>query len=133
MQAVKAVKQSYMPSPELPNLLDEFRKMVNDCIRIGLAENVTSMKALSKKAYRKLAGYDAPTYYRLTAVSKAAGILRNYRHAARKQPGVKKPYAAKLMLTDCYGFGIRSGRLRLPIRAREYVYNPTKHLHSAVH
>jgi len=124
MQAVKAVKQSYVPSPELVVLLDEFRKMVNDCIRVGLAENVTSMKALSRKAYHELAGYDVPTYYRLTAISKAAGILRNYRHALRKYPRAKRPYATKLMLTDCYGFRITDGKLRLPIRAREYVYIP---------
>ncbi|WXG44000.1 MAG: transposase [Promethearchaeati archaeon SRVP18_Atabeyarchaeia-1] len=124
MQAVKAVKQSYTPPTELLNLLDEFRRMVNDCIRIGLAENATSMKALSKKAYHELAGCDAPTYYRLTAISKATGILRNYRHALRKQPKAKRPHAAKLMLTDCYGFRIISGELRLPIRAKEYVYIP---------
>ncbi len=98
--------------------------MVNDCIRIGLAENVTSMKALSKKAYHELAGYGTQTYYYLTAISKAAGILRNYRHMLRKQPKVKKPYASRLMLTDCYGFKITNGNLRLPIRAREYVYIP---------
>ncbi|WXG47178.1 MAG: transposase [Candidatus Atabeyarchaeum deiterrae] len=125
MQVIKAVKQSYTPSPQLLNLLHEFRKMVNDCIRVGLAENVTSMKALSKKAYHELARHDVPTYYRLTAISKAAGILRNYRHALRrKQPRVKKPYAIKPMLTDCYGFKIINGKLRLPIRAREYVYIP---------
>jgi putative transposase len=124
MQAVKAVKQNYTPSSELLNLLDEFGKMVNDCIRVGLAENVTSMEALSKKAYHELARYDAPTYYRLTAISKATGILRNYRHALRKQQKVKKPYATRLMLTDCYGFRIIKGELRLPIRAREYVYVP---------
>ncbi|WXG43629.1 MAG: hypothetical protein WED04_06255 [Promethearchaeati archaeon SRVP18_Atabeyarchaeia-1] len=123
-QAVKAVKQSYTPPTELLSLLDEFRKMVNDCIQIGLAENVTSMKALSKKAYRELARYDAPTYYRLTAISKATGILRNYGHALRKLQRVKKPYATRLMLTDCYGFKIINGELRLPIRAREYIHVP---------
>ncbi len=122
LQAFKAVKQICAPPPELLSLLDEFRRMVNECIRIGLAENVTSMKALSKKAYHELAGHDAPTYYRLTAVSKAASILRNYRHALRKQPKVRKPYAGKRMLADCYGFKITNGKLRLPIRAREYVY-----------
>jgi putative transposase len=124
MQAFKSVKQSYAPSPELLTVLDEFRKMVNDCIHIGLTENVTSMKTLSKKAYHELAGYDVPTYYRLTAISKAAGILRNYRHALKRKLGVKKPYATRLMLVDCYGFKIINGKLRLPIKARENVYIP---------
>jgi putative transposase len=124
MQAVKAVKQDYAPPPELLDLLGEFRKMVNDCIRVGLAQNITSMKALSKKAYHELERYDAPTYYRLTAISKATGILRNYRRALRKQSRVKIPNATKLTLTDCYAFKITDGKLRLPIRAREYVYIP---------
>jgi len=124
MQAFKAVQQSYTPTAELLSLLDAFRRMVNECIRLGVAANVTSMKALSKKAYHALAEYDVVTYYRLTAISKAAGILRNYRHARRRRRSVKPPYASKLMLTDCYGFRIIDGELRLPIRAREYVYIP---------
>jgi putative transposase len=122
VQAFKAVWQVYEPSKEILSLLEEFRKMVNDCIRIGLAENVTSLKALSKKAYHQLARYDVPTKYRLTAISKATGILRNYRKTARKHPKAKKPYASNLMLIDCYAFKIADGKLRLPIKSRCYEY-----------
>jgi putative transposase len=102
--------------------------MVNDCIRIGLAENATSLKTLSKKAYHKLSRYHAPTYYRLTAISKATGILRNYRKTLRKHPEAKKkPYASKLMLTDCYAFKILNGKLRLPIKSGCYEYIPLNH------
>ena len=124
MQAVKSVKQNFVPSPEMLILLDEFRKMVNDCVRIGLIENATSMKTLSKKAYHQLDRYDVPTYYRLTAISKATGILRNYRKTLRKHPDAKKPHATKLMLTDCYAFKIIDGKLRLPIGNREYAFIP---------
>lgn len=124
MQAFKAVKQIYAPHPELLNLLDEFRRMVNNCIRIGLAENISSMKALSKKCYHELTKYDVLTRYCLTAISKATSILRNYRHSLRKNPMIKKPYASKPMLTDCYAFRIVDGKLRLPIRPGEYVFIP---------
>jgi putative transposase len=124
MQAVKSVKQGYSPSPELLNLLEEFRRMVNSCTRIGLDESVTSMKALSERAYHRLSEYRVPTYYRLTAISKAAGIIRNYRNTLRRRLKVRKPYAAKLMLTDCYAFRVIDGKLRLPIRPRVYVYVP---------
>jgi putative transposase len=124
VQALKAVKQNYTRSPELLIILNEFRKMVNDCVRIGLAENVTSLKTLSKKAYHQLERYDVPTYYRLTAISKAAGLLRNYRKTLRKHPDAKKPYATKMMLTDCYAFKIMDGKLRLPISNRNYVFIP---------
>jgi hypothetical protein len=43
-------------------LLEQFRQMLNDCIRIGLTENVTSLKSLSLKAYRQLSGYDVVSY-----------------------------------------------------------------------
>lgn len=124
MRAVKSVKQNYVPTPEILILLDEFRKMVNDCVRIGLAENVTSMKALSKKAYHQLARYNVPTCYRLTAISNGTGILRNYRKTLKTHPQCNKPYAKKLMLTDCYSFRIEQGKLRLQIRSMQYIYIP---------
>jgi putative transposase len=124
MEAVKAAKQSYTPPPRLLNLLEDFRRMVNDCIHIGLSEKLTSLKALSRQSYHQLARYEVATYYRLTAISRAAGILRNYKHALTKNAKTRTPYATKLMLTDCYGFRIVDGKLRLPVRAKEYVYIP---------
>jgi putative transposase len=122
MLAVKAVLQNYVPTSEMLRLLEEFRKMVNDCIRIGLAEGVTSKQSLCKKVYHQLSRYDVPTYYRLTAVSKAVGIIRNYIRTLKKHPDAKKPYASKLMLVDCYAFRIVDGKLRLPIKPRSYEY-----------
>jgi len=98
--------------------------MVNDCIRIGLEEKTTSLKSLSKKAYHQLERYKVPTYYRLTAISKAVGALKNYRQTLRKHSTVKKPRATKLMLTDCYAFKIVEGTLRLSIGHRDYVFIP---------
>ncbi len=122
MEAVKAVSQNYLPSEDLLVLLDEFRKMVNDCIRIGIAERVTSMKSLSLKAYHQLERYKVPTRYRLTAISKATGILRNYRKALRKHPTAKVPFASKLMLTDCYAFKIMGDNLRLSMGNKKFAF-----------
>jgi len=102
-------------------LLEQFRQILNDCIRIGLAENVTSLKSLSLKAYKQLSRYDVVSYYKLCAISAATGILRNYRKAKRRNPYVKEPYARRLRLTTCYGFKVRDGELSLPIHAREHV------------
>jgi len=95
--------------------------MLNDCIRIGLAENVTSLKSLSLKAYRQLSGYDLASYYKLCAISAATGILRNYRKAKRKNPHVREPYARRPRLTTCYGFKVRDGELSLPTHARKHI------------
>ena len=124
MRVIKSVKQNYEPSQELLVLLEDFRKMVNDCVRLGLDKNITSLKALSCETYHALSKYNVPSYYRLTAISKATGILRNYRKAIRKNSKTKKPYADKLMLTDCYGFRIKDDLLRLPLGNKRYVFIP---------
>ncbi len=122
IEAIKSVKQKYRPTSEILALLNDFRLMTNDCIRIGLKENVTSTKSLSLKAYHQLSAYNIPTCYRLTAISKAAGILRNYRRELKRNPNTKVPYVSRLTLTDCYGFRIFGRLLRLPISKREYVF-----------
>jgi len=35
--AIKNIRQNYAPSDRILNLLEQFRLMVNDCIRIGIA------------------------------------------------------------------------------------------------
>jgi putative transposase len=120
MLAVKAVQQHYVPRPEILQMLEQFRQMLNDCVRIGLAENVTSLKSLSTKAYSQLAAYDIMSYYKLCAISKATGILRNHRKARRKNTETKEPYARRLQLTTCYGFKIKTieKALSLPFKPK---------------
>jgi putative transposase len=133
VQAFKSVWQHYTLTPEISWLLEQFRQILNDCIRIGLAENATSLKSLSLKAYRQLSRYDVVSYYKLCAISAATGILRNYRKAKRKNPYVKEPYAQCLRLTTCYGFKVRDGELSLPIHAREHVrISLNQHVRAAI-
>ena len=121
MRAVKTVQQHYTPSPEILHMLEQFRQMLNDCVRIGVAENVTSLKSLSTKTYHQLATYDAMSYYKLCAISKATGILRNYCKARRKNSETKEPCARRPQLTTCYGFKIRANEkvLLLPFKPKQ--------------
>jgi len=121
VHAVKAVRQKHQASAQLLHLLDEFRRMVNVCIAVGIEESVTSLKTLSTRSYHRLS-YGVLGYYRLGAISTATSILRNYRKANKKNPRTRIPYARKLMLTTCYGFKIQNNHLRLPIKPRKYVY-----------
>ncbi|MGA2238993.1 MAG: hypothetical protein ABSG74_07265, partial [Candidatus Bathyarchaeia archaeon] len=121
MRVFKSVWQHYAPTPETSWLLEQFRQMLNDCVRIGLAEKATSLKSLSLKAYGQLCRYDVASYYKLCAISAATGILRNYRKAKRKTPHVRDPYARRPRLTTCYGFKVRDRELSLPIHAREHI------------
>ena len=121
MLAVKTIRQNHQASIDLLLLLDEFRRMVNVCITVGIEENASSLKTLSLKSYHRLSR-DILGYYRLGAISVATGILRNYRKAERKNPRTRVPFARKLMLTTCYGFKIQNNLLRLPVKPRHYVY-----------
>ena len=70
-------------------LLKVFRMMVNESIRIGLANDVSSLRRLSLLSYGQLARYDSPSCYKLCAISRAAGIL-----AARKK-SLKRGFATR--------------------------------------
>ena len=97
--------------------------MVNDCLQIALKDGrhpITSMKSLSLMAYHQLDSYGIATYYRLSAISKAAGMVSGYRKSLKKNPNTMRPYARRLSLTDCYGFKIEGGNLRITIRKGEY-------------
>ena len=126
MRAVKAVQQLYAPGPEVLQMLEQFRQMMNDCVRIGLAENVSSLKSLSTKAYNQLAAYDVMSYYKLCAISKATDIIRNYRKARKKNPTTKLPQTRRPQLTTCYGFKIKTieGTLFLPFKPKQPVSIP---------
>ena len=98
--------------------------MLNDCIRIGLETGATSLKTLSLKAYQQLRGYNVPSAYKLGAISRATGILRNYRKAKRKGIRVREPYARRLQLTTCYGFKIKKDLLLIPFKSKERIQIP---------
>jgi putative transposase len=94
--------------------------MVNDCLRIGLANDVSTMKRLCKLCYPALNKYEIISYYKLHAISKAAGILKNRKQSIRRSCVTKKPYMKHPMLVSCYGFKIVDGVLKVPLGHRQY-------------
>jgi putative transposase len=97
-----------------------FRFMVNECVRIGLQNDVSSMKSLSKMTYEKLAKYDVMSYYKLCAISHSAGILTNRRKSIKRGLQPREPYAKRPLLVSCYGFKIVDGNLKIPICRGQY-------------
>jgi hypothetical protein len=70
-----------------------------------------------------LKSYKIDSRYKLCAISKAAGILRNYRKALRKKQNVsipyyRIPYCRRSILTTCYGLSIREGFLCIPAKIK---------------
>ena len=98
--------------------METFRLMCNDAIRIGLAANASSLKRLSKLTYGELRRYDAPSCYKLCAISKGAGILAARKKSIRRGFPTKTPYLSKPMLVSCYRFKVQGGSLHIPIGNR---------------
>src|SRR5256714_7030865 len=126
--AVKSVWQQYAPTRDVLGLLELFRRMVNESIRIGLANDVSSLKSLSLLSYNQLAHYDSPSYYKLCAISRAAGILASRRKSLRRGLRTREPYALRPQLVSCYGFKVNNGGLEIPVsRGRRLSLPLTKH------
>jgi len=89
--------------------------MVNESIRIGLANDVSSLRKLSLLSYGQLAQYDSPSYYKLCAISRAAGILASRKKSLKRGFPTRIPYSVRQQLVSCYGFKTKNGRLEIPI------------------
>jgi len=120
LHAIKCIKQSSCTLEPLFPLMETFRQMINDCIQIGLENNVSTMKKLSNLAYRQLAKYQIYSKYKLCAISHAAGILNNRKKSLQRGRAPRNPYARRPFLISCYGFKIVDGILKVPIGHRQY-------------
>ena len=126
--ARKSITQVYLPTDRLLSVMEDFRRMTNDCIRIGLkferqnGGSVTpSMKKLSQISYGELrARYGGYSGYQLCANSKAAGILAARRKSIRRGFPTKTPYLSRPMLVSCYGFRIEGGNLIIHLDAGSF-------------
>lgn len=123
LQVIKSVKQRYTPNKDVLDMMKIFRYMVNDCIRIGLQNDCSTLKQLSSLAYRKLE-YDILSYYKLSAMSKAVGILSNRNQSIRRGIATKKPYLTKTILATSYGFKFENGVFKIPIDHKTYFEIP---------
>jgi putative transposase len=126
--AVKSVWQQYAPTRDVLGLLEVFRRMVNESIRIGIANDVSSLRRLSLLSYNQLAQYDSPSCYKLCAISRAAGILAARKKSLKRGFPTRMPYAVRPQLISCYGFKTKNGGLEIPVARGKRLSIPlTKH------
>ncbi|MDH2900359.1 MAG: transposase [archaeon] len=124
MQAVKTVKQSFHPSEEVLGLFETFRSMMNEAIRVGIENNISSRFKLSNKVYHSFKN-DLHTWYRLSAIEIASSLLKNYRREKRKNPNAKKPYVwKKFAKIGNQAYTIKNNILRIPTQPRHFVEIP---------
>jgi len=117
---VKSTRQNFEPNTELFQMMEIFRQMTNDCIRLGLENNCSTLKKLSMLSYHKLKNHSIMSYYKLTAISQACGRLSQMKKDIKKGRNPKSPYIQKPYLVSCYGFKINGMLLSFPVRVREY-------------
>ena len=96
--------------------------MVNECIRIGLDNNITTLRKFSSNHYHDLEKYDTQSKYKLTAISQACGRLSQMKRSIREGKTPKSPYVQKSYLVSCYGFKINGMLLSIPIGDRRYIH-----------
>ncbi len=92
-----------------------FKEMTNECIRIGLANDASTLRRLSVLSYHALARFRVPSYYKLCAISRAAGILASRKKSIRREYPTKSPFLMRPILTSCYGFKTVDGALSIPV------------------
>jgi len=119
LEAVKAAKFSYTANQEVMKLLETFRSMVNNAIRIGFEEKPRTRFQLITMAYADLKSrYGLHTHYILSACECAYAMLRN-----RKWK--KLPYAKHLfMKLDNQTYKLEQTLLRIPITPRNFIHIP---------
>lgn len=78
------------------------------------------LKSIQSFCYPELRKYPIGSAYKNNAMSRACGILSNYRRVTKKGKRAKIPYASKPILTACEGFGLRidCNELILPQKVR---------------
>ena len=133
MLAVKSVRQNHPLPIEILGLLETFRRMINDSLRIGLANDISSLRRLSLLSYNQLASYDVPSYYKLCAISRAAGILASRKKSIKRGRPTRTPYTFRPQLISCYGFKIDNGQLQIPTaRGSRFNIPLTKHTRDVI-
>jgi putative transposase len=95
--------------------METFKEMVNFCIKIGLQENISTLKKFSSLHYKDLVQFDIQSKYKLTAMSQAMGRLAQRKKDMKKKRTPKFPYVSKPYLVSCYGFKITGMLLSFPI------------------
>jgi putative transposase len=110
----------FEPTSLLLGMMETFRCMVNDCVRIGLETDASTLRTLSNLSYPKLGRYSIYSRYKLSSISHAAGILANRKKSIKRGLQPRNPHAKRRLLTTCYGFKITDGFLRVPIGSKRY-------------
>jgi len=119
--AVKAVKFHYEPTKQIFDLLNTFRAMVNEALRIGFEKKPRTRFQLITMVYPDFKErFGLHTHYILSACECAFAMLRNRRWK-------KLPYAKHLFLKlDNQTYSLNYMLLRIPTTPRNFILIPLR-------
>lgn len=120
MQVFKAAKFHHNNSDVL-SVLETFRHMVNEAIRVGKEHNIRTRYKLITACYDGFKKYNLHSHYTLSACEVACARLKQYRKH-RKLAYVRKPH----LKLDNQSFKIVDGNLRIPVKPREFIHMQLK-------
>ena len=123
MKVAKSVIQLHHCTT-LSNLMEEFKHMVNEAIRIDIEKKITSKLTLRNEVYPRFKNGFHTSYISM-AVFRAHALLKNYRKHLKKNPDTKRPYVKKpFLVVDSYYYKIIHNHIQIPTRPREFVVVP---------
>jgi len=123
IKGVKGVRFSYNHTPQTRELLVVFKDMVNDAIRICLAENIQGRLKLRDRLYNDLQErYDVVSCLPYAVAEVAWSILRKHRRWHRR------PFAKRLMMKmDSRNYSLNYSILSLPFKKGERILIPLQY------
>jgi len=112
VRSVKAVKFGYTPTPQTRELLETFRSMVNDAIRISLEEGIHGRLNLRNRIYKEFRDrYGIHSHYPYSVAEVAWSIVKKHKRWHRR------PYAKRLMMKLDHGsYSINYALLSIPFK-----------------
>jgi putative transposase len=122
-KVIKSVKFSYTPTDAIRELLETFRDMVNEAIRICLEEGIKGRLTLRDRTYREFQEkYRIVSCYPYSVAEVAWSIVKKHRRWQRK------PIAKRLMMKmDAYNYSLNYSIISLPFRKGERILIPLKY------
>jgi putative transposase len=123
VKAVKSVKFSYRTTSLTNELLETFREMVNEAIRICIGENIHGRLRLRDRIYKEFqARYAVVSCFPYSVAEVAWSISKKHKRWHRK------PVATRLMMKmDVNNYSLNYSLLSLPFRRGERVLIPLEY------
>ncbi len=115
-----------LPLP-VRGLMDDFRLLVNQCLRETLSTQCTSRAAISRFARRQALEARVNGQIGLAAVAIASSLAHGHQRRRRRGIPSRVPFVRAPFVTvpaKCFHFDLDSGRLRLSLRRGEWASFP---------